>query len=568
VTVANAWKRSAGVSLALVVLLVGCAPAQNQGGGGNAPQAQQPTGPKRITAAMMGNPAGVTDNFIGGGSGGGVPGQGQFEELIGGALVLTKERALQLTPSAAEAVPSVENGLWRVFPDGRMETTWKIRNGTRWHDGTPFTSADLLFTTKLEQDKTLPVQRKLAYDYIASIDAPDPQTITVAWSKPFIEADAFFSTAPLPRHILEQPYMENNRDAFIALPFWTSEFVGIGAYRITDWVRDSHVVLQAFDAYPLGRPKIDEIVVKFLADENAFIAAILAGTVDVTIGKSINFEQAMEIQSQWSDGHVEVRPETVVKMWPQFLDPNPVSLLDPRLRKALMYGVNRQEMVDGLVGRNASQVAHSILLSNEEIFQEGEATAVKYEYDPRRAADLIEQLGYAKGPDGVYRDAGGQLLSVEVQATDEAQNTKPMFAVADAWKRMGIDGQAVVIPIQRQNDRQYRATFSGFNLQGSGSGVARIKELTSSQARLPENNYTGRNYPRYANPEFDAMVDRLFSSISHQDRVRALQQVIQHMTDQVVMVPLYYAPMPTLLSNRLVNAGFDPTWNAHEWDSK
>src|SRR5439155_21228948 len=210
----------------------------------------------------------------------------------------------------------------------------------------------------------------------------------------------------------------------------------------------------------------------------------------------------------------------------------------------------------------------SILLSNEEIFQEGEATAVKYEYDPRRAADLIEQLGYAKGPDGVYRDAAGQLLSVEVQATDEAQNTKPMFAVADAWKRIGIDGQAVVIPIQRQNDRQYRATFSGFNLQGSGSGVARIKELTSSQARLPENNYTGRNYPRYANPEFDAIVDRLFSSIPHQDRVRALQQVIQHMTDQVVMVPLYYAPMPTLLSNRLVSVGFDPTWNAHEWDIK
>jgi len=230
--------------------------------------------------------------------------------------------------------------------------------------------------------------------------------------------------------------------------------------------------------------------------------------------------------------------------------------------------MNRQDLVDGLVGHGASQVAHSILLSNEENFQEGEQAAVKYEYDPRRAAELIEQMGYAKGADGVYRDPAGQLLSVEVQATDEAQNTKPMFAVADAWKRLGIDGQAAVIPIQRQNDRQYRASFPGFNLQGSTSGVARIKELTSSQARLPENNYTGRNYPRYANPESDGMVDRLFSSIPHQDRVRGLQQVIQHMTDQVVMVPLYYAPMPTMLSNRIVNAGFDPTWNAHEWDVK
>jgi len=248
---------------------------------------------------MMGNPAGVTDNFIGGGSGGGTPGQSQFEELIGGALVLYKERGLQLTPGVAEAVPSVENGLWRLMPDGRMETTWKIRSGARWHDGTPFTSEDLLFTTKVEQDKNLPVQRKGAYDYVASIDAPDAQTIVVSWSKPFIEADQFFTTAPLPRHLLEAPYQEGNRDAFVSLPYWTSDYVGIGPYRINEWVRDSHVVLQAYDAYPLGRPKIDEMVVKFLPDENAFIAAILANTVDVTVGKSINFEQAMEIQGQW-----------------------------------------------------------------------------------------------------------------------------------------------------------------------------------------------------------------------------------------------------------------------------
>ncbi len=558
------WKRATVVGLTLTILVVGCAPAQSTGAGGRA-QPQQPAGAKRITAAMMGNPTGVTDNFIGGGSGGGVPGAGQFEELIGGALVLQKDRGLQLVPGMAEAVPSFENGLWRVLSDGRMETTWKIRPTARWHDGPPFTSADVLFTTRLEQDRELPVQRKPAYDFVASIDAPDPFTVTVTWKGPFIEAAEFFITAPLARHILERPYSEN-KDSFVASSFWTADFIGVGPYRIRDWVRDSHVVLEAFNDYPLGRPKIDEIVVKFLAAESAFIANILSGAVDITIGKSINYEQAMEIKGQWSDGRVEARPETVIKLWPQFIDPNPVVLLDVRMRKALLYAINRQELADSLVGRDVSGVAHSILLTNEALFQDGEAAAVRYDYDPRRAADLIEQIGYAKGADGVYRDSRGEVLSVEVQATDEAQNTKPMFAVADAWKRVGVAGEAAVIPIQRQNDRQYRATFPGFNLQGSTSGVKRIKELTSSQARLPENNYTGRNYPRYLNPEFDAMVDRLFASIPHTDRVQSLQRVIQHMTDQVVMVPLYYAVMPTLISNRVINAGFDPTWNAHEWD--
>src|SRR5438105_1388345 len=224
------WNRGAIVGLALAVLVVGCAPAQSQGGADSA-QPQQPVGPKRITAAMMGNPTGVTDNFIGGGSGGGVPGEAEFEELIGGALVLRKERGLQLLPGVAENVPSFENGLWRVLPDGRMETTWKIRSGALWHDGMPFTSADVLFTTKLEQDKELPIQRKPAYDFVASIEAPDPQTITVAWKLPFIEADEFFITAPLPRHLMEGPYTAS-KDGFVASSLWTTDFIGVGPYRI------------------------------------------------------------------------------------------------------------------------------------------------------------------------------------------------------------------------------------------------------------------------------------------------------------------------------------------------
>ena len=55
-------------------------------------------------------------------------------------------------PQLAEAVPSLENGLWRLLPDGRMETTWKLREGARWHDGVPLTSEDLLFSLQVGRD--------------------------------------------------------------------------------------------------------------------------------------------------------------------------------------------------------------------------------------------------------------------------------------------------------------------------------------------------------------------------------------------------------------------------------
>jgi peptide/nickel transport system substrate-binding protein len=554
------------LTLPLAMGLSACSASPNQGTS-SAAQPQQPAAPKRITAAIMGNPVSPVDRFIGGRSGGGVPGIAEFAKMVGSGLVVGKDLDSAFVPQLAEAVPTFENGLWKIAPDGTMETTWKIRSGARWHDGTPLTSEDLVFTTKLEQDKELPVVIDPAYEVIASVTAPDPQTVTVTWKSPYITADQFFSLPPVPRHILEEPY-QANKDSFVSLPYWNTSFVGAGPFRVAQWVQDQHAVLEAFDGFALGRPRIDTIVVKFLPDENAFMGNILAGEVDVTVGKSVTYEQASEIKTQWSSGRVETRPQTVIKMWPQFLEPKPAVMLSTQYRKALFHAIDRQEMVESLVPGGVSSVAHSVLLPIEPLFKEGEATAVMYDYDPRKAADMIQQLGYTRGPDGIFRDATGEVLTTQIQATNEAQNTKPSFAVADYWKRVGVAAEVDVVPIQLQNDRRYRAAFPGVSLQGSTSGVQRIGELLSTQARTPENNFTGRNYPRYMNPEFDVLVKNLFSTIPVAQRTQALQTVVQHMTDQVVMYSLFYAVTPSMISNRLVNAGFYPTWNTYEWDVK
>src|SRR4030095_15173564 len=111
--------------------------------------------------------------------------------------------------------------------DGRMETMWKIRPGARWHDGTPFTSDDLVFTARVVQDPELAVFRDRAYELIESVEAPDPRTVTVRWRRPFLEADTLFGTLalPMPRHILERPFIED-KTTFLDLPHWSQEFIG------------------------------------------------------------------------------------------------------------------------------------------------------------------------------------------------------------------------------------------------------------------------------------------------------------------------------------------------------
>ena len=240
-------------------------------------------------------------------------------------------------------------------------------------------------------------------------------------------------------------------------------------------------------------------------------------------------------------------------------------MTDVRFRRAMFHGINRQEMVDTFMGGQTT-LAHVVLLPKEPELAEVDSALVKYEFDPRKAAQMIEALGYSKGPDGMYRDGAAQRLAVEISATNEDQNTKPMFATADGWQKLGVGVEPIVIPIQRQRDREYRATFPAFTLQGGSSGLEAIKSSHGTQARLPENSYTGSNYSRYINPEFDGLIDDYLKAILRVERVEALRRVVNHMTDQLNMMTLYYATSSTMLSNRMRNAGRDPTWNAPEWD--
>ena len=63
----------------------------------------------------------------------------------------------------------------------------------------------------------------------------------------------------LPRHILEQPYLQGNFEAFANHPFWTDEYVGLGPYRLDHWERGQEIGAIAFDQFVLGRPKIDRL---------------------------------------------------------------------------------------------------------------------------------------------------------------------------------------------------------------------------------------------------------------------------------------------------------------------
>jgi peptide/nickel transport system substrate-binding protein len=554
----------------LVSLVAACAPAST--GPGSSPSADSVSArqtPSRITIAIRGDPKFVTGK-LSIGTVGSIPGVDEMEDMLHAGLA-NQDRGNSFHVQLAEQIPTVENGLWRVFPDGRMETTWKIKSNAVWHDGVPFTSSDLLFTTTVEQDRALPIFRNVAYNSIDGVEAPDPHTIVVRWNQPFIEADTMFTNRrglPLPRHVLERTYLED-KDNFLNISYWNSEFIGLGAYKLREFNIGVGVVMDANDSYVLGRPKIDRIDVRFIPDPSTIAANILAGEVDMTMGGRLSLEWGGQVAAQWRDGHMATgRSTTLISAYTQFINPNPPILLDGRFRKALLHAVDRQEIVDSLV-QGLGLIGHSIIPQDSEEWAEVEPRIVKYEFDPRRAGQMIDGLGYTRAGDGFYRDTGGQRLTIETRttATDDTQ-MKTMFSLADYWQRIGVAVDQVPVPAQRESDREYRATRPAFEIVRQPGGP---RELTTrwhgSNTPLPENDYTGLNRSRYQNPVLDGMIDRFFRTVPRGERIQILGDIMHLMTDEPIILSIYWDPGPTMVANRLRNMTRPgDVWDVYQWD--
>src|SRR5436190_10313393 len=205
-----------------VVVAVGCAPARIAGPAASSPAVQANAGKRQIVVIARGEPY-TLNRTISDAQPGAVAGIMEIAWLLNTRLADVQERLRVVGTRLAEVAPTTDNGLWKVFPDGRMETTWKLRHDGLWHDGAPFTADDMVFTTQAGRDRDIPLLRNAAYDSVDSVEAPDDYTLVVTWNKPFILADAFLGDMePLPRHILG-PVFNEDKAGFTDNPYFTRE---------------------------------------------------------------------------------------------------------------------------------------------------------------------------------------------------------------------------------------------------------------------------------------------------------------------------------------------------------
>jgi peptide/nickel transport system substrate-binding protein len=557
----------------VVALLLGCAaPAQpGRETTAGAPEGLRAAGPKRIVVGIRGNPATPVMKVTLAGGTGQAPGAEELEELVNTRLGMVDPQG-NVRPYLAASVPRVEDGSWVVLSGGGMETRWTIRPNARWHDGRPFTAEDVVFSYTVWSDQEIGIFRDPRYLTVDTVEAPDPLTLVVRWRQPYIYADRIFDVALMPRHILEPIYREAKTTLPVA-PYWTQEYVGTGAFKVREWAVGSHAVLEAFDDFVLGRPRLDEIVFRYILDTNTMMANVLAGEIEVSMGAGLSHDQGNELKEKWAAGKVESDAAAWMAAFPKLLDPRPDVIRDVRFRRALLMAIDRQTLADTLLP-GMSGVAHSFVGPDQPWHNELQPSVVKYDYDPRQSRQLIEGLGYTMGGDGFFRDAAGQRLTIEARTNEGWDfHFKTLYPTVDYWQRAGVGVDIRVLNRAEAQDRTTRATFPGFEVIRNPTHAERLLIFHSSQMRTPENNYVGSNYMNYNNPEWDALLDRFFSTIPLRERTQVLGQILHMMTDQLLVMGIIYEADPYLIANRIVNMNpprgnvrSPHAWNGHEWD--
>ncbi len=480
-------------------------------------------------------------------------------------------------PQLAEALPELNTDSWRVLPDGRMETTYRLRPNLTWQDGTALTAEDFAFAWRVYATPELGVAGSPPIAQMEEVRAPDARTVLIRWKQPFPDANILSAEdfQALPRHVLEDAYQRDHSEAFGNLPFWTIEYLGLGPYRIDRWEPGAFLEGAAFPGYALGSPKIQRIKMQFIADSNAVLASLLAGDVHFTVTNAIFLQQAVVLKREWSSragGEVLVIPtqwrRADMQHRPEYA--SPPAIRDVLVRRALSHAIDR-DALNVAVFEGEGVVTDTPIPSSAGYYPTLDRSIAKYPHDERRTQQLMGEAGFSKGADGVFVGRAGDRFSLEAKENATADLATELSIIASALRGAGFDVRETLVPLSQANDGELRGTFPAMYVGGGGIGERGVlPNYIGSTIPSSENRWVGRNRGGWSNAEYDRLFDAFSTTLDRSERDRQVVRMAQILSEEVPAISLYFNPIAVAKSGavdgpRPYTSDGLVTWNISEW---
>jgi peptide/nickel transport system substrate-binding protein len=317
-------------------------------------------------------------------------------------------------------VPALAAELPAVSADGRTVTA-KLRSGVTFHDGTPLTAEDVVFTYRAVLDPKVDSTLRSDLDMLTTVAAADTATVVFTLKYAYAPFLQRLALGIVPAKALSG--QDINKAGFNRKP------VGTGPYRVDSWTAGDRLVLAANDTYWGGKPANRKVVVAFVADDNVRAQRMHSGEFDAA-------ELAPKLAAGFDNaaGYTVHRVPTADYRGVMLPFDNPVTG-DAAVRKALSVGVDRAAMVSGILA-GAGEPAFGPVPPTSE-YADPSITG-KPSADAAAATALLDAAGWLPGADGIRARAGQQAaFTLMYPAGDSLRKELALAVTADA-KKLGI----------------------------------------------------------------------------------------------------------------------------------
>lgn len=433
-----------------------------------------------------------------------------------------------------------ENGLpqpelasdWGISYDG-LSYNFDLDPDAVWHDGTPITSADVIFTINLmrSDESVLPDDIKTFWNTIEVIPLGD-NAVQFRLPEAFAPFMDYLSFGILPQHLLgELSYQEIINSSFNLEP------VGSGPYRFERLITESGtikgVVLSANPSYFGGEPLISQFVFMYYDDASSAYAAYQEGSV-----QGISEVPNDILDNVLNDPNISLysvtKPEESMVLLN--LNNNKVKFLqDENVRKALLYAIDRRRMIDSALDGQGI-VANIPLIPANWAFYEG---IQNFDYDPQQAAALLDGAGYTlDSTESNIREDNGTVLKFEMAHPDDTTHAAVAQAIQTDWAKIGV--QVTLIPVQYDvlvldylEPLTYQAALIDLNFERSPDPDPYPFWDQAQQSG-------GQNYSQWENKVISEYLEEARISTDLDERAKLYRNFQVVFQDELPALPLYY----------------------------
>lgn len=277
---------------------------------------------------------------------------------------------LSYKPRLAEAMPE-------VVSEDPLVIEYRLREGLTWSDGEPLTSADARWTYEQIVNPDNQIALRTGWQDIGEFATPDERTVRITFEQPYAPwRNLLTENYPiLPRHVYE------GKDFNKAM---NSEIVGSGPFKFDEWRKGQSLTVVRNENYWGEKPALESVTYRFITDTNTLIASLQSGEVSF-----INPPPDIGLQEKL-DGIEGAKNESAAGVVWEYIGINVEKVSNKKMRQALAYGINRQQIVDEILQGSVNPL-QSVIMPQQKPYYE--PAWERYSYDPDRARQLAGRPG-------------------------------------------------------------------------------------------------------------------------------------------------------------------------------